>query len=84
MKGSCLFASFYLFLTKTTYIIIFLKLIFCIVGSLSGTEGPNHDVQWSYSGSEFADVYGCNLHCFKLVSSHILHVNVMENIHILN
>lgn len=27
----------------------------------TGKEGPVHDVQWSYSGSEFAVVYGCIL-----------------------
>ncbi|EOX95116.1 Eukaryotic translation initiation factor eIF2A family protein isoform 1 [Theobroma cacao] len=26
-------------------------------------EGPIHDVQWSYSGKEFAVVYGCILFC---------------------
>lgn len=28
---------------------------------LAGKEGPVHDVQWSYSGKEFAVVYGCIL-----------------------
>lgn len=27
----------------------------------AGKEGPVHDVQWSYSGSEFSVVYGCIL-----------------------
>lgn len=27
----------------------------------TGKEGPVHDVQWSFSGSEFAVVYGCIL-----------------------
>lgn len=30
-------------------------------GALTGKEGPVHDVQWSFSGSEFAVVYGCIL-----------------------
>lgn len=30
-------------------------------GIFAGKEGPVHDVQWSYSGSEFAVVYGCIL-----------------------
>lgn len=30
----------------------------------AGKEGPVHDVQWSYSGSEFAVVYGCILLLF--------------------
>lgn len=28
---------------------------------LAGKEGPVHDAQWSYSGLEFAVVYGCIL-----------------------
>lgn len=29
---------------------------------VAGKEGPIHDVQWSYSGKEFAVVYGCILY----------------------
>lgn len=41
------------------------KLVVCssfwLSDPLTGKEGPVHDVQWSYCGSEFAVVYGCIL-----------------------
>ena len=33
----------------------------------AGKEGPVHDVQWSYSGSEFAMVYGCIHICLIII-----------------
>lgn len=32
---------------------------------LSGKEGPVHDVRWSFSGKEFAVVYGCIRLCLS-------------------
>ena len=34
--------------------------------TFAGKEGPVHDVQWSYSGLEFAVVYGCILFSLSL------------------
>ena len=33
----------------------------------AGKEGPVHDVLWSYSGSEFAVVYGCIHICLIII-----------------
>jgi len=37
------------------YNVLFFKI------KLTGKDGPIHDAQWSYSGLEFAVVYGCIL-----------------------